>query len=255
MYLYLYDALLKERQYERVIATLESRVAEFEINGRIVRLSSLLSPREIILQETRRKPESHTVVIVGDDMAFTKIIHQTADLPVTFGWVPVGPDTDLAERLGLPYGALAAPVLSRRKIAHIDIGCFNQYFFIDHCLIPLSTVTLALDGKFAVSATAQKMSCSIWNIPPSDKSILPRGYTPISTDGQMEIVLQPVAKKGLFGLSIATASIFPFREVRIKVEKAAPVVVDGHVIKESQMKILLAEERPLKLILSSLHAR
>lgn len=247
MYLYLYDASLKARQYERVISNLETQMTDLGIAGKIVRLSSLLSPKQIITEELRRTKEMKTVVIVGDDTAFTKIIQQVADVPVTFGWVPVGPKTELAERFGLPYGAACAPILSRRRVASIDIGMFNQFFFIHYVHVPLSTVSMSLNGQVTVTATAQRMECSVWNLAPSNKSLVPPGYTPSPSDRQFEIVLQPVAKRSLFGTTMAQPSIFPFTEVRLKLEKTMPVDLDGQIYKENQIHIRLAPQ-PLKLI-------
>lgn len=247
MYIYLYDALLKQRQYERVLSNLETQLIDLGISGKIVRLSSLLSPRQIIQEEQRRNKEMKTVVVVGDDAAFTKIVGQAADLPVIFGWVPVGAKTDLAERFGLPYGAAVAQILSRRRVVALDVGQFNQYFFIDYCRVPLARISMAMDGSMNITAEAQRMECSIWNIPPSDKKIMPPGYTPSPLDRQLEIVLQPIEKSGLFGKRLAPASIFPFREVRLRLEKPAPVVLDGQIFKENQITIRLMSN-PVKII-------
>lgn len=247
MYLYLYDALVKQRQYERVISNLETSLTDLGIIGKIVRMSSLLSPRQVIAEEIRRSKDMKTVVIVGDDSAFTKMIQQVADQPVTFGWVPVGQKTELAERFGLPYGAACATVLSRRRVLSVDIGQLNQYFFLDYCHVPLSTITMSLDGAVSISATQQRMECNVWNVPPNDRGQMPPGYTPSPFDRQLEIVLQPVAKRGLFGSRMAAPSIFPFREARLKLEKAVPIVLDGHTYKESQLTIKL-HPQPFKLI-------
>ncbi len=250
MYLYLYDTALKQRQYERVVSNLETSLTDLGIAGKTVRLSSLLSPKQIITEEVRRSKETKTVVIVGDDTCFTRIIQQAGDTPVTFGWVPVGPKIDLAGRFGLPYGAACAQILSRRRIASIDIGQFNQYFFIDYCRVPLSVITMSLDGKISITATAQKMECGVWNVPPQQRGLLPPGYTPSPTDRQFEIVLQPVAKRSIFGSTMAQPSIFPFSEARLKLEKTMAIELDGQIYKENQITIKLAPFM-LKLIVGN----
>lgn len=249
MYLYLYDASLKERQYERVISNLETQMTDLGITGKIVRLSSLLSPKQIISEEIRRTKELKTVVIVGDDTAFTKIIQQVADLPVTFGWVPVGPKTDLAERFGLPYGAACAQILSRRRVMDLDVASCNQFYFFDFCHIPLVGVTMQLDSSMTIRGDAEKMECFIWNVPPSNRSQMPPGYTPSPFDRQLEIVLQPVARKTIFSSKMAPPSIFPFREAKIMLDKPMSVNVDGNILKERQLTIKLLPT-PLKLIIN-----
>ncbi len=247
MYLYLYDASLKERQYERVISNLETQMTDLGITGKIVRLSSLLSPKQIISEEIRRTKELKTVVIVGDDTAFTKIIQQVADLPVTFGWVPVGQKTDLAERFGLPYGAACAQILSRRRIMELDVASCNQFYFFDFCHIPLAGVTMQLDGSMTIRGDAEKMECYIWNVPPTNRSQMPPGYTLSPYDRQLEIVLMPVAKKSIFSSKMAPPSIFPFREAKIILDKPMAVNVDGNILKERQLNIHLLP-KPLRLI-------
>lgn len=249
MYLYLYDTALKQRQYERVVSNLETQLTDLGIAGKIVRLSSLLSPRQVITEEIRRSKETKTVVIVGDDTCFTRIIQQAADVPITFGWVPVGPKTELAERFGLPYGAAAAPILSQRRVMSIDIGKCNQFYFIDYCHVPLSIVTMSLDGAFTVNGVAEKMECHVWNMTPTNRIVLPPGYTPVPYDRQLEIVLQPVERKSLFSSRLAPASIFPFTEVRLKLEKPVAIEVDGNTLKESQITISLLAQ-PIKLIVN-----
>ncbi len=249
MYLYLYDASLKARQYERVVSNLETQMTDLGIAGKIVRLSSLLSPKQIITEELRRTKELKTVVIVGDDTVFTKIIQQVADLPVTFGWVPVGPKTDLAERFGLPYGAACAHVLSRRRVMNLDVVACNQFYFLDFCHIPLTALSMCIDNTISITGAAEKMECFIWNVPPSNRGQLPPGYTPSPFDRQLEIVLQPVARKTIFSSKMAPPSIFPFKEIRLKLEKPVAVEIDGNILKERQMTIKLLDV-PLKLIVS-----
>lgn len=247
MYLYLYDSALKGRPYTQVVNNLETKLTDLGVTGKIVRLTSLLSPRQVIQDELRRGKDLKTIVVVGDDTTFTKIIQHVADLPVTFGWVPVGPKTDMAERFGLPYGAACAQILSRRRIMLVDVGQFNQYFFIDHVVVPVTNITMNIDNAITISGAQEKMMCSIWNLPATSKSDMPPGYTPIPHDRQLEIVLQPVAKKSFFNSSLAPASIFPFKEVKLKLEKTMPIDVDGHVMKENQITIKLVP-LPLKLI-------
>jgi len=253
MYLYLYDASLKERQYERVISNLETQMTDLGITGKIVRLSSLLSPKQIISEELRRSKELKTVVIVGDDVAFTKIIQQVADLPVTFGWVPVGQKTDLAERFGLPYGAACAQILSRRRVMELDVASCNQFYFLDFCHIPLSSLTMQLDSSMTISGAAEKMECYIWNVPPSNRAPMPPGYTPSPYDRQLEIVLLPVARKTIFSSKMAPPSIFPFREAKIILDKPVSIDIDGNILKERQLIIQLLP-KPLRLIVNSRHA-
>ncbi len=247
MYLYLYDSLLKERQYTAALSNLETQLLDLGISGKIVRLTSLLSPRQIIQEEIRRSKDLKTVIVVGDDTVFTKIVQYAADLPVTFGWVPIGPKTELATRFGLPYGAACAPILSRRRLMSVDVGQFNQYFFIDYCTVPLCHVTMVIDNTITISATEEKMSCHVWNMASPKKGEMPPGYTPMPDDGQLEIVLQPIAKKSFFGSTIAPASIFPFTEVKMKLEKTTPIEIDGHTVKENQITLRVSPQ-PLKLI-------
>lgn len=247
MYLYLYDALLKKRQYERVLTALETKIHDFGIGGRIIRLTSLLSPRQLVQEELRRERELTTVVVVGDDAAFSRIITQAGDLPVVFGWVPVGQKLEVAEILRLPYGAEAAVILSKRRILELDLGQCNQYFFMDYCHLEPTFLQVKLDDNFKIGSAEQKIECTIWNLPSGHRFNLPRGYRPNPMDRQLEVVLQPWKRHGLFGKEPCPVSVLPFREAKIKFDRPVNVELDGQVLKETQVTLRLCAQ-PLKLI-------
>ncbi len=107
---------------------------------------------------------------------------------------------------------------------------------------------MQLDASMTITGAAEKMECFIWNVPPSNRSQMPPGYTPSPFDRQLEIVLQPIARKSIFSSKMAPPSIFPFKEARLMLEKPASVEVDGNILKERQLIIKLLPA-PLKLII------
>lgn len=222
---------------------MEQRLTDFGIAGKIIRLQTFTSSDAIIAEEIRRGAK--TVVIVGDDTTFGHVLSRSASQEVNFGFLPVGSNNSIASVLGIPVGVDACEVLSKRRKLSLDVGWFNNRFFINQLHIKPATVSVTYDERFTVSSNNGMIELVVCNLQPfvwrdggkKQVDVHPQ-------DEKLEAFLRPVIGKKLFGkYEYEEPSIFPFEEMIVKSKKAFEVIADGKRSKEVNVKIKLAKNR------------
>lgn len=243
MYLYLYDNFLRERQYLPLVRTMETRLTDMGIAGKILRLQPLTNTGEMIEDEVGRGVT--TVVIVGDDATLGQVLSRAAGIHVLFGFLPFGANNAIAETLGIPVGIEACKTLSRRRKMRLDVGAYNHRWFISRLHIPPHPITVDYDGEFRVSSELGTMELAVCNLLPfswkEDRQIKHIVVNP--QDGKLEAIVRPLIKRGIFRERYGEPSVFPFRQMMVK--SATPFVVnaDGYQSRETRLTIRLAKEK------------
>lgn len=247
MYIYLYDNFLRSKRFDSTVKAMEQRLTDFGIAGKIIRLQTFTSSDAIIAEEIRRG--ATTVVIVGNDTTFGHVLSRSASQDVTFGFLPVGPTNSIASVLGIPVGVEACEVLSKRRKLRLDVGWFNNRFFINQLHIKPAKVSVTYDERFTVSAKHAMLELVVCNLQPfvwrdggkKQVDVHPQ-------DEKLEAFLRPViGKKFMKGYEYEEPSIFPFEEMIVTSKKAFEVIADGKRSKEVNVKIKLAKSR-IKMI-------
>ena len=129
MYVYLYDDVLRKNRYDSTVKAMETRLTDFGIAGKIIRLTNLSNAEAIVQEEIKRGATA--IVVVGNDATFGHVLSRAASCPILFGFLPVGPENTIASVLGIPTGDSACDVLSRRRKVKLDVGWVsnrNRYF-------------------------------------------------------------------------------------------------------------------------------
>ena len=164
---------------------------------------------------------------------------------IPFGFLPIGINNTISSVLGIPVGIESCDVLSRRRKVLLDVGWFNNRYFISRLHIPPSNITVEYDEKFKVSARYGKVELVVCNLQPfhwkergrkSDVIVHPQ-------DGKLEAFLRPVMGRGIIKDKYDEPSIFPFEEMVVSSSKPFPVEADGRISKELKIKIKLAKSR------------
>lgn len=241
MYVYLYDDFIRQKKFENTIKTIETRLTDFGIAGKIIRLQNFTNAKLVIDDEIRKGVSA--IVIVGNDHTFGQVLSRAATCDVLFGFLPVGPENTIAEVLGIPVGLESCDVLAKRRKIKLDVGWFNNRYFVSQLHIAPSRISVEYDEKF--KATAKDfMELVVCNLQPfywqgkkgKDK------YVIHPQDGKLEAFLRPVSKK-LFGVEYEEPSIFPFEEMVVSAKSPFLVSADGMQSKETKIKIKLARSR------------
>jgi len=242
MYVYLYDSFLKSRRFDSQVKAMETRLTDFGIAGKIVRLQHFTSAPSVIEDEIKRG--ATTIVIVGNDTTFGSVLSRAASLPVVFGFLPIGPQNEIAGVLGIPVGVDACDILSRRRKISLDVGWFNNRYFVSQLHIPLSDITIRYDDTFQVSSSKGKMELVVCNLKPfvwREKGS--REYVVHPQDGKLEAFVRPLIKKAVFKDIYEEPSVFPFEEMVVTGKKPFEVLADEKSSKETEITIRLAKKR------------
>ena len=113
MYVYLYDHFLKQKRYDSVIKAMETKLTDYGIAGKIIRLQTFTNAEAVIEDEIRKGAK--TVVIVGNDGTFARVLSRAASCQVLYGFLPVGLENSIAEVLGITVNEPACDALARRR--------------------------------------------------------------------------------------------------------------------------------------------
>ena len=241
MYVYLYDDFLRQKKYDNLLKVMETRLTDFGIAGKIIRLQNFTNAKLVIDEEIRKGVSA--VVIVGNDKTFGQVLSRAATCEVLFGFLPLGENNSIAQVLGIPVGEEACEVLAKRRKVNLDVGWFNNRYFVSQLYIPPSKITVEYDERFRVSAK-NEMELVVCNLQPfvwkgqglnKQQIIHPQ-------DGKLEAFLQPLQKK--FWRNIyEEPSVFPFEEMTVSSKSPFVVEADGTRSKETKIKIKLARSR------------
>ncbi len=243
MYVYFYDHFLRQKKYAAVMRDIETRLTDYGIAGKIIRLQNFTNAESIVEEE--RKKGATAAVIVGNDATFGQVLSRAATSDILFGFLPVGPQNSIANVLGIPEGVQACDVLARRRRVYLDVGWFNNRYFISRLHIPPSPISITYDERFTVSSKeAGKMELVVCNLQPFVwKGTQGKDFVIHPQDGKLEAFIRPMIKSGWFRTEYEDPSIFPFEEMIVESSTPFLVEADGKESKETMITIKLAKKK------------
>jgi diacylglycerol kinase family enzyme len=224
VYLYIYDAFVQDRRYEKELQRVENRLTDLGIAGKIIRLGLFRRADEFIRDEVRRGGVT-TVVVVGNDATVRQVVDVVADMGVVLGVIPFGLDNRLAALLGLPEGEAACDVLSARILEKIDAGVVNGKRFICGVSIPAAKAEINCEGKYKVTPQGRGTIEVLNLFAPQEGE---RGPISNPFDGRLEAVLRVAAKsRGSFWKKIRGLSVFPLKSLEVRTPGPVTALMDG----------------------------
>lgn len=224
------------------MSAIETRLTDFGIAGKIIRLQHLTNAGGVIEEEIRRG--ASTIVIVGNDKTFGSVLSRAAICDLPFGFLPIGGENSIAEVLGIPTGEQACDVLSRRRKVKLDVGWFNNRYFVSRLHIPPSDIIVEYDEQFRVSSRNRKIELVVCNLQPYIwKHNGRRNIVVHPQDGKLEAFLRPVIGKFILKEKYEEPSIFPFEEMVVSSRKPFSVEADGKISKETKITIKLSKKK------------
>ncbi len=243
MYVYLYDNFLRQKKYLPTIKAMETRLTDFGIAGKILRLQKFTNAESIVKEEIERG--ATTIVIVGNDETFGRVLSRAATSNTLFGFLPIGPNNSIADVLGISVGEESCYVLSKRRKVSLDVGWFNNRYFVSQLHIQLGDIKVEYDDKFAVMSLNGGLELVVCNLQPFTwKQKGKNDFVVHPQDGKLEAFLRPMLKKSIIGKPIfEEPSIFPFEEMVVTSDKPFLVEADGKKSKETKITIRLAKKR------------
>ncbi len=249
MFFYFYDIFINQKRFIGDLSRLENRLIELGINGRIEKFSLLKNMGELLQRAI--KEGAHTIVAVGDDQTFLKILHQVVGQEVVLGYIPLGEKTRLGELFGLTDPLQACDTLSKRLIRKIDLGKVNNHYWLGDIKIESGQdLKLQCDGRYSISTTNAKSTLSINNLGDFWSDSADDLY-PID-DGRLDVVVT-TSKKTLWQEGKVKESVFPVKKIFLSGRASqATAKVDNELklkmpleisIKPKFLKIIMGKDR------------
>lgn len=217
MYSYFYDTCLQDRKYERDLALLETRLTDLGITGKITRLALFRDALEVIRDEIDEGVD--TLVAVGDDNTFRKVIEAAGDTRTVVGFLPMNSKSIFGELLGIPSGVAACDVLSARLVQEIDVGEVNSRRFLHALEVDVADAVIACEDSYTLTVPG-RASLALRNLAFPDEA----GVTD-PTDGRLSLIIRQ-SRFSFFGRK-TELSKFLFKRLRLFSDRHINLVVDG----------------------------
>lgn len=244
MYLYIYDNFLTEKKYQNQLYKIENRLVDLGIKGRVVRLNILKNMAEVV--EDGIKQGVKTVVVIGNDVSFSRIINIVADKNMVLGIIPVDNKSKIGKILGIPPLDSACEILAQRIIKTIDLGRVGNYYFIDSAVIKNEN-TIVTFPQFTIQPTGVQNIVSFNNLGVfTDNEETKFNFDP--TDGTLELVMnstKDTLKRG------GDLTIIPFDRVRVDCSEPGAFIVADQVTKLKPPAEITVVSNKLKIIVGN----
>ncbi len=223
MHVYIYDDFLVKRKYENLLASIETRITDLGLNGKIIRLGNMKST--ISLLENELKQGAKTIIAVGNDSTVNKVLNkilshqqkENSNDNMPLGIIPIGSKNNfISASLGIKNEEDACDILAARRIEKIDVGQIEptdpgqssiKKYFISHVYVPSQGTTIEIDKKYSIELI-DGGEISILNLP-----ILKTASNP--QDGKLELVIENKKNKKISFNNSENQSIFSFKKLVI----------------------------------------
>ncbi|MFH1457378.1 MAG: acylglycerol kinase family protein [Patescibacteria group bacterium] len=244
MYQYIYDGFLSDQKYDKILTSIESKLTDLDIKGRLHKLTIQRSFENYLKEIADKK--SDCLVVVGNDNTLAKIINIVVEKNIVLGIIPIGNNNRLANFLGIPNEEKACEILAARRIEELDLGKINGQYFLSSIEVEGEGVSILCNNKYEIKTLLGIQKIGIYNL---------------CLDQYVKNIFNPQDKKlEILSFSKNKKNIFSFRkkelrETLIKIKHAkifssgntTSVIVDGSKIIKTPAEVSLAE-KTLKII-------
>jgi diacylglycerol kinase family enzyme len=195
-----------------------------------------------------------TIVVVGNDETVAKVVSGIDEAKLTLGFIPIGTPTSIARSLGIPEGAEACDVLSKRVTQKIDLGSVNGHLFLSQVRMSSAKVVIEGEGKYRLTSLVEDCDLIVSNLRLEDSGEAPvadpGGYAvgdPM--DGWLDALIAPRRQSFLSKLvrQGGGKTVVPLRRMSITSEEPITVEADGRQFSNNVVSIEIVPDR-LKVI-------
>ncbi len=244
MHYYLYDSFLNDSKYQKTLHKIENRTVDLGINGKIGRMSMLISPERLVKDEIKKGAK--TIIAVGNDKTIDKVISAIAGENVTLGIIPVGKDNEISKTLGIPEGNLACDILSQRRIKKIDLMKVNNLYCLSNLSMKIKDTEVICEDNYKISLPKKRGEIYVYNLATKDnlrKSLeltidLDNYFNP--DDGVLDLVVKSTKKSIVSKIlkvagrkcsdKIDDVSIIPVKKIKVADKNLTSAICDNSTV-------------------------
>jgi len=253
MYYYLYDTYLQDQKYEKILDHIKTKLLDLEIQGKNEKLTVLKSVDELINDETKKGMD--TLVVVGNDKTFCKVIDAVVKNGLTLGIIPVGQENKIATVLGIGNEDEACDILSARKVVNLDVGLANGYYFFNKISINKNLERLSIEKdsiKIIPRADCGLIELNNFYVSDSEEQTQSNLMKLSPQDGLLDLIFYKKDNKRnwLLGRKKENKkmdSLFDGSFFKIKSFEYLPVLLDGYKVQKTPVEVSI-EKQKLKVI-------
>ncbi len=222
MHVYIYDSFLNQKKYDRILASLETRLTDLGLNGKIARLGLLKNINDIVNYEIKRG--ARTIIAVGNDQTANQIANVLAETGVPLGIIPIDQDNNqIAKAMGLNSSLEACEALAARLITKIDLGLAGNRYFLSSARITSQGTIIEINQNYSIEI-GQSGEVNVFNLMPQEQG-RPIKIKSNPQDGKLELMIKTKSGNSLFNKKPGQ-SLFSIKNIIIKNHKF-PLILDG----------------------------
>lgn len=153
MYYYLIDPKgYRGKRFEYDQTRLLSLVTEYHVAGEVARATPLRTVEDLAL--TALSHGVKTLVVIGGDETFTKVLRVVYGKSITLGFIPLDPESEVAQVFGIGESAEdAVGVIAKRLVEPVDVVRVGTEFFISAVRFDTTYgCELMVDESYRISA-------------------------------------------------------------------------------------------------------
>lgn len=131
MYYYLVDAKSYDgKNFEYFQTQLLSLLGEYHIAGEVARITKLRTTEDLV--NTALSYGATTLVVVGGDETFTKVLTLCHNKNITLGYIPTNFRSEIAKILGISNLLEAVALIAKRRVEELDLAKIDQTYFLSN---------------------------------------------------------------------------------------------------------------------------
>lgn len=153
MYSYIYDELLNQKKYNKILYKIEKRLTDLGINGKTVHLGISKKLEDAVHDQIRQGAK--TIVAVGNNETICRVMNAVVETEnshvLTFGIIPLDEkDSYLANIMGIKNIEDACNILLGRRVDYFKLAQINKNYFLFDLEIKNPKTILEIDKSYAI---------------------------------------------------------------------------------------------------------
>ncbi len=228
MYAYIYDDLITQGKFNKLLYQIEKRLTDLNLNGKIIRLGVSKNIKSAVDDEIRQG--TRTIVAVGNDKTVSQVINHIINNRsderqlVTLGIIPIDlKESKIAAAMGIRSIGSACEILLARRLEVFQLAQINQGYFLFKAVLNASDTILEIDKNYIIQ-----------NLKPALVEVTNHPILTVPEVADRKLELRVYNREG--------ESMFSFKDLLV-INKTAAIITDDSLAVQPPAKIKPSREK------------